>query len=116
MVRKVVIETRNHQDTYPLPPDAARVVEVQFSGWGYEKAWLLFECPLTISYMRVYAIAKPPEILPEVQEMLRAAHGIIGWRPLWFQFGDRLVVYPAPENDGDWLVVRYDNGGRNDLC
>lgn len=103
--RKLVVETKARQDCYPLPPECGEIIGVDFSDRHNEIAFVLFEAPVLRSYLRVFALDKPPDTAEEARNLLRRAWKRITYKPVWIRLNNSLFVYPSPVNSGDYLVV-----------
>ena len=65
---------------------------------------MCFQVPGGKAYWRVYSMDGQPESEEEAMDMLEAA-----WKHMhhnfWYQFEETLLLYPAPPNDGEKLIV-----------
>jgi hypothetical protein len=65
---------------------------------------MCFQVPGGKAYWRVYSMNGPPDSEDAAMDMLEAA-----WKHMhhnfWYQYGSKLLMYPAPPNDGERLVV-----------
>lgn len=105
---RLVIETRNRQDAYLLPDECGEVIGVDYSDRRNEIAFVLFEAPTLRSYLRVFALDRPPQTPEEARNLLQRAWKRITYSPVWIRVNEYLYVYPAPVNDGDYLVLTFD--------
>lgn len=103
--RKLVLETIGRKDCYPLPEDCGEIIGVDYRDRRDEIAFILFEAPTSRSYLRVFALDKSPETPEEARNLLKRAHTRITYKPVWLRLNSNLFVYPAPVDDGDYLVV-----------
>jgi len=107
--RKLIIETENRRDCYPLPENCGEILGVDFADRFYELTFSLFEAPTLRSYLRVFALDKPPETSEEARNLLKRAYTRISYKPVWIRLDSKLFVYPAPVNDGEYLIVTVDS-------
>lgn len=107
MARRFILQTEAKRDHYLLPEKCGVIEAVQYTSWSGDEAFLLFESPTTRSWIKVYALDGPPTCPEEVRGLLRRAYTRISYRPVWMRFKDVLFVYPAPVNDGDHLIVSF---------
>ena len=106
--RKLIIETRNRQDCYPLPRDCGEILAVQYTNWARDVEFLLFESPTMRSWLRVFALDKAPQTPAEARNLLKRAYTRITYRPVWIRLNDELYVFPPLVNDGDYLILTVD--------
>ena len=109
MAKKLVLETQGRKDCYSLPKNCGEIIGVDFSDRRDEIAFVLFEAPTLPSYLRVFAVDRPPTSPEEARNLLRRAYTEITYKPVWIRVEDYLYVYPAPVNDGDYLLLTVDD-------
>jgi len=113
---KLAISTQANRAAYPLPDRVGEVLEVRHAADGIPVPILLLECPVTRSYIRCYSMNGAPQDKEEIINMLRRAHGLLTYRPLWYAWKRELIIWPPAPNDGEWLIVDYENAGITDGC
>lgn len=106
--KRLVLETQNRKDCYELPEDCGKIIGVDYRERLQDECWLLFPVSTDGAFLRVYAIDKPPETPEEARNLLRRAYTRITYKPVWIRWNDRIYVYPAPVNDGDYLILTID--------
>jgi len=108
VAKKLIIETQHRQDRYLLPENCGEIIGVDYSDRRDEIAFVLFEAPTLPSYLRVFALDKPPKTPEEARNLLKRAYTRITYKPVWVRVDNYLYVYPAPVNAGDYLLLTVD--------
>lgn len=113
--RRLLLEGLCDQTAYDLPSGIDDLTRVAYREWnapirvtGERYDTLIFEAPLTASYLRIGEVDSPPQAEPDAIRFLATVERTLK-RPVWLRSApNRLLVFPPPANDGDLIVVEYE--------
>ena len=97
--------TKGGRDSYLLPEGVGDILEVNYVT-REEEPFLVFEFPTTKSYLALVSSNGSPSDAGGVRRVLRDAHKVFSYSPVWFRLRETLFVYPIPVNDGEFLRLR----------